>query len=127
VLVVVSGCSNDDSPRLTPVHGKVFYRGQALGSGTIVFAADPTRGTKGPLAQAEIQSDGSYTLKTGEQLGAVAGWHRVSVVAVDVSFQQGSYAVPRPLVPLRYGDPERSGLLCEVKVGQDNGINFNLE
>jgi hypothetical protein len=29
-------------------------------------------------------------------------------------------------VPERYRDPQLSDLVCEVKPGQENGINFNL-
>jgi hypothetical protein len=104
------------------VQGKVYFRGRPLPAGTIVFAADPDRGTNGPLARGEIQSDGSYTLRTGDLPGAVVGWHRVTVVAVEMTA-----TTPRLLVPARYGDPLLSGLACEVQAGKDNGINFNLE
>lgn len=112
-----------------PVQGKVFFRGQPLPYGTIVFTPDADRGTHGPLATAAIQPDGSFQLKSGEAVGAVAGWHRVTVLAIEMlppgpGQAQGE---PRAILPSRFCDPRLSGLLCEVKAGRDNVINFNLE
>jgi hypothetical protein len=68
------------------------------------------------MAKADIQADGSYVLRTGDAWGAVAGWHRVTVVSFDAS-----------ALPARYRDPEQSGLSFEVRPNQDNTININLE
>jgi len=129
VLGLLAGCTGQASSDLAPVRGKVSYLGKPLPSGTIVFAPDAQRGTSGPLARAEIQSDGTYQLKCGETAGAVAGWHRVTVVAVidDPSPSLQRPTTPYSLLPARYRDPELSGLTCEVKPGKDNTINFNLE
>jgi hypothetical protein len=115
---------------MAPVRGKVLYKGQPLTTGSIVFAPDSGRGTSGPLAIADIQTDGSYVLHSGESLGAVVGWHRVTIVALEMQTVPPNatcYPTPRSLVPEKYRDPELSGLACEVKAGQENGINFNLE
>lgn len=125
-----SGCGDSATTRMAPVHGKVFYRGQPLTTGTIVFAPNPTRGTNGPLATADIQPDGTYVLHSGETFGAVVGWHRVTVVALEpqtVAAAGQGFVTPRSLVPEKYRDPELSDLACEVKAGQENGFNFNLE
>src|SRR6266851_8212215 len=80
-VVLTLGCGSDpDSP--TPVRGKVYFKGTPLKRGTIVFSPDERRGGRGDLARAEIQPDGSFSLKTGDREGAVAGWHRVTIVAV---------------------------------------------
>lgn len=129
LMVCCCGCGSPAPPSLAPVHGKVLFHGRPLTTGTIVFAADPQRGTNGPLAHGDIQTDGSYTLRSGDSAGAVVGWHRVTVVAVElVAAGPGQPGpVARQLVPSRYGDPNLSGLGCEVRAGTDNGINFNLE
>lgn len=125
----LAGCSHSDSPELAPVRGTVTYKGKPLAGGTIVFAPDPTRNTPGPLAHAEIQTDGTYQLKSGEAAGAAPGWHRVTVVALLVPppVKGQTVGVPRSLIPEKYRDPELSGLSCEVTAGKDNTINFNLE
>jgi len=125
--LLFAGC-DAGTPTLVPVSGKVLYRNQPLPRGTIVFVPDADRGNNGPLAQGTIQGGGSYTIQTGEKPGAMPGWYRVTVIAVEnaSSFSLNGSAVPRSLVPERYRDPQLSDLACEVKAGQENSINFNL-
>jgi hypothetical protein len=107
----------------------VFFRGTALSGGTIVFAPDAARGGRGPLAWAEIQTDGSYVLQTGNEIGAVPGCHRVTVLAVEVPAVSAGhrFVEPRPLLPLKYSDPELSALVRDVKAGQENTFDLYLE
>jgi hypothetical protein len=124
VLLAVSlfsACGSDPAS-LSPVRGTIYHRGAALRGGTVVFTPDLARGGNGPLARAEIQTDGSYVLRTDDQPGAVPGWHRVTVMAV-----QAEGAGQRALVPRRYSDPEISGLSYQVKPGQANTIDIHLE
>jgi hypothetical protein len=124
-----AGCRSGSTP-LAAVHGRVFYRGQALQRGTIVFAPDETRGCRGELACAEIQADGSYILKTGDALGAVPGWHHVTISCVMPAAPAPPgqpYAYPLSLLPPRYRDPQLSGLACEVKADRTNSIDFQLD
>jgi hypothetical protein len=125
--LLFAGC-DAGTPTLVPVSGKVLYRNQPLPRGTIVFVPDADRGNNGPLAQGTIQGGGSYTMQTGEKSGAMPGWYRITVIAVEntTSFSLNGSAVPRSLVPERYRDPQLSDLACEVKAGQENSINFNL-
>ena len=122
-----AGC-DAGTPTLVPVSGKVLYRNQPLPRGTIVFVPDADRGNNGPLAQGTIQGGGSYTIQTEGKSGAMPGWYRVTVIAVESTsgFSLNGLAVPRSLVPERYRDPQLSDLACEVKAGQENSINFNL-
>src|SRR5438552_2308150 len=78
LLTLSAGCSKR-APELVGVRGTVFYRGEPVRGGTVVFAPDPDRGGSGPLAIAEIQPDGTYVLRTDGENGAVPGWHRVTV------------------------------------------------
>jgi len=72
------------------------------------------------MSHAEIQADGSYVLRCDDAPGAVPGWHRVTITA----FGEANRGQP---LPTRYGDPEQSGLSFEVKPGQDNVIDIDLE
>jgi hypothetical protein len=119
LLLPAFGCGRG-ADKLEPVEGQVFYKGKPLAGGTIVFAPDPERGGHGPLAFAEIQPDGRFTLRTGETAGAVVGWHRVTVASASPTA-----AVPG--LPAKYCDPERSGQRCEVKPGQPNTIEIRLD
>jgi hypothetical protein len=129
LLFAAGGCRSGSAP-LAPVRGKVSYRGQLLRSGTIVFAPDASRGNRGELAYADIQPDGSYTLKTGDAAGAVPGWHRVTVCSLlpaAAPFPGQRAPLPLSLLPPRYRDPTLSGLACEVKAGEPNNIDIQLD
>lgn len=119
VGLILSGCETEPA-RLAPVHGKVFYKNVLLRGGVIVFTPDTRRGGDGPMAHGEIQADGSYSLRGDAALGAMPGWHRITITGFD----DGSSLSP---VPARYGDPEQSGLSYEVKAGEDNVIDINLQ
>jgi hypothetical protein len=123
------GCGSRAAP-LLPVRGRVTFRGVPLHTGSIVYSPHAERGTTGPLARADIQPDGTYVLRTGDKMGAVAGWHRITILAVETPppLSAGeAFAIPRLLLPARYGDPELSGLSREVVAGRENRFDFNLE
>jgi hypothetical protein len=96
------------------VQGKVFYRGELITNGTIVFSPDPERGGKGPMAWAKIGSDGRYQLLTDGRTGATPGWHRITI------------ACSRKL-PARYLDPELSEQRFEVRTDRANTCDLHLE
>lgn len=127
LTVLAAGCDTGTDVRV-PVRGKVCFQGVPLASGLIVFSPDPARGG-GPLAQAEVRADGAYDLRTEDGAGAVPGWYRVTVVALQAQMPTPGqpFAVPISLLPDKYRDPELSGLVREVKAGRDNRIDFNLE
>lgn len=130
LLLLAAGCGGPGRDALRPVHGRVLYRGVPLPGGTIVFTPDPDRGGSGPLALAEIQPDGYYVLKTDDRPGALAGWYRVTVVALQqpANLAPDQAWVPaRSLVPARYRDPELSGLACQVRDDQENSLDFHLD
>lgn len=129
LLLGICGCGSGEES-LASVRGKVTYKGATLSSGTIVFIPDANRGGDGPMAQGEIQSDGTYVLKSGDSEGVQAGWYKVTVAALERATYPSSgqaFAVPRSLLPEKYRDPDLSGLTCEVKASKKNGINFNLD
>ena len=122
------GCGRTPLP-LTPVTGKVSYKGFALQGGTIVFAPDSKKGEPGPIAHGRIREDGSYTLYTADNYGATPGWYRVTVLALMPGAGQPGdpYPTPQSILPEKYRDPELSLLACEVKPHRSNQIDFNLD
>jgi hypothetical protein len=126
LVLPVASC-DPGSSSLTPVRGQVRYHGLPVGGGTIVFAPDTARGNAGPLARADLQADGGYSLSTTGEPGAAAGWYRVTVVAMQAPAPGPPLAAPHSLLPEKYRDPELSGLTCEVKAGQMNVLHFNLD
>jgi hypothetical protein len=129
LLVLPAGCEPGRQP-LARVRGRVSYKGTPLNTGTIVFTPDALRGTVGPMARSEIASDGSYVLQTEGLLGATVGWHRVTVLAMDLRPEMGpdeALIMPRSLLPEKYCDPELSGLSCQVRGGQENRFDLDLQ
>ena len=123
------GCQRTPAP-LTPVSGKVAYKGLTLQSGTIVFTPDASRGESGPIAFGKINPDGTYHLYTSENPGAAAGWYRVTVTSMApfATARAGQpFNPPQSLLPEKYRDPDLSALACEVKGNRVNAIDFNLE
>ncbi len=120
------GPSNPDQPDTLPVGGKVTYKGKPVPKGTITFQSDGGR-----MATGEIQEDGTYSLTTARPGdGAVAGHHRVSIVANegDPTLMPSSpgYVRPKNLVPVKYNQPEQSGI--EANVTKDSKeIDFDLK
>jgi hypothetical protein len=128
-LLCCTGCRGKTAPR-AEVRGTVYYHGAPVRGGIIVFTPDAARGGNGPLAHAEIQPDGSYVLESDGQPGAVAGWHRITLSAVEgyVPSPPGSkFAIPAPMLPEKYRDPDLSGLSREVKMDQANVIDLSLD
>lgn len=126
-LILMGGCQRGSAP-LTPVSGKVSYRGMSLQGGTIVFTSDTSRGASGVLALGKINQDGTYHLYTGETLGAPPGLYRVTVTSLAPSGLQvpGQFNTPYSFLPEKYRDPELSELACEIKAERPNMIDFNL-
>jgi hypothetical protein len=125
----LAGCGSGKD-QVVSVRGVVSYRGLPLHSGVIVFTPDVSRGTRGGLARAEIQADGTYVLHTGDATGAVAGWHRITVLALQgpaPPLVGQRFASPQSLLPERYRDPDLSGLTREVKATQPNVIDIDLD
>ncbi len=105
IILTLAGCGGD----LVSVKGEVTIDGQTLGTGNVSF--HPVDG--GPIGHGSIQSDGSFTMRTGTEKGLTPGKYRVTVVAtgeVPEPTPQNPEPLPPLLVPARYGKPETSGL-----------------
>ena len=119
--LLAAGCGQDTSS-LAPVRGRVYFKGEPLRGGVVVFVPDTARGGHGPpLAFAAIQSDGTYEVRTEGEAGVVPGWHRVTVTSSPEAEAAGQR------LPPRYASPESSGLSHEVLTGQDNVIDLHLD
>jgi len=118
-LILVCGC-NREPPRQLRVHGKVLVNGRPLLGGTVVFIPDEKRGTRGPIAFAVIDSDGSFELATENGPGAMMGWHLITVAPAPNSMDMIDGLE-------RYRHPDLSGLDYEVREGSENSVVLKLE
>lgn len=124
--LAVFGCGQDEERM--PVRGRVFFHGRPLPGGTIVFTPDAERGSRGPLACGVIDDEGRYSLHTGDQLGAVPGWHRITIAPPFPPVAPGQPVPPSAIaLPRKYLHPEQSGLLRQVQPGKGSEQDFYLE
>jgi hypothetical protein len=128
LVAVLAGCGNDAD--VAPVDGVVRLDGNPVVSGTVRFLP-----SAGRAAEGKIQPDGTFTLGTlGESDGALIGTHQVAIIAYEPSRRAAgrppdfTVASPKikPLVPMKYMAPGTSGLVFEVKPG-NNHAEFDLK
>jgi len=120
ILALLAGCSGQSNTYL--VHGMVVYPdGKPLTRGTVEFEA--TYEGKQITASAEIAPDGTFQLGTYvPNDGAVAGLHRVAVIAdfdIATGWERPGMIPPLTLHP-RYRDFSTSGLEFDIKPQTNN-------
>lgn len=112
---------------VTPVSGKVFYRGSPAAGAEIVFR--PLTGAakrKNAGARGRVEADGTFCLTTYRAFdGAVAGEHQVSITWYPPAPANGG---PRGgnRLPERYARPDTSKLTATVQSGSRNEFVFEL-
>ena len=112
------------------VSGKVTYQGKPLVFGTVQF-----EGSDGMLRQANIDRDGSYSVRgvaVGEAKVAVSSLNPKSSDFVPMQREGGKPPPPRPEIkgwfpiPEKYDTPFKSGLTYPIKRGE-NKIDIELK
>lgn len=141
LLVSVIGCGGAPAgPKLYAVKGKVTVEGQPLPNATVTFQPE-----SGPVATGVTNASGEFTLKTGTSEGAVAGTHRVAIVATSgervmdnpnptpddlaaLSSSNKPLPEPKSLIPERYSKFETSQLTATVSENpSQNEIALDLK
>ncbi|HTU94165.1 MAG TPA: metallophosphoesterase [Gemmataceae bacterium] len=116
-----------DGKAVTPVSGKVFYRGSPAVGAEIVFRpVDAATKKRADSARGRVEADGSFRLTTYRAFdGAVAGEHRISIVwHPPLPANGGERGANR--LPERYARPETSKLTATVEAGGRNEFVFEL-
>lgn len=122
-LIGFTGCSRGFKQETANVHGTVKLNGKPLTGGSVMFTPETGRGAVGV-----IDAQGEFELGTYEPGdGAIVGKHKVAVFPVGSSFE--SEQVPSNYVPIptRYQNGNSSGIEIEVKAGQANKVEVNLQ
>jgi hypothetical protein len=104
------GAAGGTPTELIPVKGKMTYKGQPLAKGVVEFEARDY----GRSASGDLQPDGTFvltTFKDGD--GVVPGRHRVFVTGTGLPGKTANKK-SRELVPVKYTQPNTSGLTAEV-------------
>ncbi|MGE0378102.1 MAG: hypothetical protein AB7I48_16265 [Planctomycetaceae bacterium] len=81
--LTLAGCFGSSGLETAEVRGRVVMNGQPVTSGRVVFfPANPVGKGAGKPAQAMLDSDGEFDLRTyGRSDGAVIGDHRITVLS----------------------------------------------
>ena len=90
-LAIVSGCQKSNG--LTPVTGKVTFKGSPVPMGNVYIEPDASQGNKGPQCRSSIIK-GVFTSRP--EFGAVSG---PVIVDVEGSEQRAEKEFPTPLFP----------------------------
>src|SRR5436190_239761 len=112
VALTSVGCSSDNSPKLTPVKGKVVLDGQPLTRGSVSFRPQDGTGKLEPAGT--IEADGTYTLYTNQKPGAPLGKYYALVVATEEIDPNNASATPKSLIPRKYADISTKQFQIEV-------------
>jgi hypothetical protein len=123
LMLTLSGCGGTYE---STVSGTVSFDGKKLTVGTVSF--HPVAG--GPASYAQVNSDGTYVVQTGRELGLKAGDYVVTVEANERptklrSDDGGPPAVGKRITPPWYSAKQTSGLRYTVEGGR-NSINLEL-
>ena len=120
LLTSLVGC--DSSGRVS-VSGTVTFDDRPLGTGTVWFHPIGD----GPSGYANVQSDGSYSVRTGSGKGLAPGEYRVAVQAtgpIPAPTPDNPEPLPESLIPAKFASPRTSGLKVTVPA---SGGHFDLE
>ncbi len=112
---------------VTPVRGKVFYRGSPAVGAEIVFRPARAAARKpAETARGRVEADGSFRLTTYRAFdGAAAGEYQISMTWYPPTpVLGGSRGANR--LPERYARPETSKLTATVESGGRNDFVFEL-
>jgi hypothetical protein len=126
-------------PKTVIGSGSVKYKGQPLAQALVVFAPTTT-GETALSASAMTDSSGNFSLETWPPAkGVVAGSYKVSIMKNGEASAAPAAANPesahemigmetpaKSLIPVRYGDPEKSGLKADIPAEGRNDLHFEL-
>jgi hypothetical protein len=129
VPALVAGCGRGGAEPTHRVEGVVRLDGQPLTQGYVLFTAIPEGAEqRSHTARGEIGPDGRYRLTTfAKNDGAVAGRHKVVVVAIGGADpdREDTLSTPLPAIPEKYTSPQTTDLEVTVQRGT-NQIDIDL-
>jgi hypothetical protein len=129
VVIFLVGCGSDGLPDMVPIRGEVYYNGEPLADGFVVYL--PKKVGEGRQATGPIQPDGSFVLTT-QQGGDGAMHGAYDVVIYEDTAPAGEYSTREEYeaamkrkraskVPQKYSSQHTSGLSDTV---DDNHSGF---
>lgn len=128
LCTLTSGCGSATGPGMSPVSGKVTFKGEGVGPGTVAFVpADPA----GNPATGNIDKSGNFQMsvhKPGD--GVLPGTYKVAISVEKTPAygdEKGNLFPPTYLSPERYMNPETSGFTVTVEKGKSQTVKFDMQ
>ena len=123
-LISLAGCGGTYD---SSAEGVVTLDGKPLSFGWVAFH----RQAGGPAAYSPIEADGTYTVRTGSEVGLPSGDYQVTVTANEPPAQLkskdgGPMPTGKQITPAWYASKAMSGLSVSVKPGS-NTLNLELK
>lgn len=127
LLPLASGCGDSygKTPSAYSVEGKVLAQGKPVTGAYVRFIPTELGGVE---AEAELQADGSFVLKSiGDKAGGVPGKYKVFLDVDAPSSRPASVTrAAKAAIPSKYRNRDTTPLLAEIKTG-DNRFTFELK
>lgn len=131
LAVVATGCGGSAGPKLAETVGVVTYKGKPLPAAAIVLIP-----ANGPASYGSTDANGAFTLSTTGNPGAMVGPAQVAITAYQQLAEMKSEEkltaadlkiMNTSLIPIKYGNPDTSGLKADVKPDTKNEFKFDLQ
>ena len=127
LLMVVSMTSCTQGPRLQPIRGQVFYKGEPVPGALVAFHPLGPYPTAFPHPIAYTDKEGRFRLTTNKPNDGVAlGEYAVTLESRERSPTGNEKIGAKNLLPAHYSKAESSGLRCRVEAGQEEVPAFFL-
>ena len=121
IIALQGGCGSSHEETPATVRGRVWFQGEPVAAGVVVFAPDPDRGGSGKPIRGDTGPDGSFELRVEGSPHIPPGWYRVAIAPPPDRLE--SWAA----FPPQLRRPDRSTLVREVAPGQENVFDFAIE
>jgi len=128
IMMLTSGCGEDDGLPRQAVSGAVTFDGKPLATGSIQFQPDGSA-DQGAVGAGAVIQDGRYAVDQAK--GLTPGSYKVVILSHDSTIQieedapGGGVRLPPELIPPQYN--VNSTLTVAVSEGKENVFDFPLE
>ena len=133
---ILAGCGGgaSDAPELVAVTGTVLYKDKPVSGADLTFVVEGK-----PLANGSTNAEGKFIMSTGGRSGAPLGKAKVGIVkrasdgeekpsmnpadmAKMAQQSKGVIKMPKPEIPLKYGNPDTSKLQADISADATKNV-----